>query len=153
MEKASFAAGCFWGVEEAFAKIPGVEKTTVGYTGGHLQNPSYEQVCSDTSGHAEAVLVEYNPEVISFDQLLEAFWGLHDPTQLNRQGPDSGSQYRSAIFYTSEDQHKTALNSMQKLEQSGKYSHPIVTKIVPATEFYRAEDYHQKYFEKKQCSF
>ena len=148
VEKATFAAGCFWHVEYAFGRVPGVVSTTVGYTGGNTDNPSYKQVCSDRTGHAEAVEVTFDSNEISYSGLLEIFWNLHDPTQLNRQGPDVGSQYRSAIFYHSDEQKQAALETKAKLETANIFSKPIVTEIVPAGEFYRAEDYHQKYFEK-----
>ena len=137
-EKATFAAGCFWGVEYRFAQLKGVVNTAVGYTGGHTKNPIYHDVCSDTTGHAEAVLVEFDPSKIAYEKLLDEFWNLHDPTQYYRQGPDVGSQYRSAIFYHDEKQKKSALKSKEKLEKSKKYSKPIVTEIVPAKEFYPA---------------
>lgn len=145
MEKATFAAGCFWGVEEAFRQLPGVISTMVGYTGGHTSYPSYRQVCSDTTEHAEAVQIDFDPEKISYEQLLDTFWQNHDPTTLNRQGPDVGSQYRSAIFYHTPEQESAARASMAKLEQSGRYSRPIVTQVVPAETFYKAEQYHQQY--------
>lgn len=148
-EKATFAAGCFWGVEEAFRKTRGVVNTMVGYTGGNMKNPSYEDVCSDATGHAEAVQVQFDPKKVPYEKLLDIFWQNHDPTQLNRQGPDVGSQYRSAIFCHNESQKKAALKSRQMLEKSGKYSKPIVTEIAPAAEFYKAEEYHQKYLAKK----
>jgi peptide-methionine (S)-S-oxide reductase len=147
-QKATFAAGCFWGVEAAFRKTPGVVSTVVGYTGGHKENPTYQQVCSGRTGHAEAVRVRYDPTKVSYEQLLDVFWGIHDPTTLNRQGPDVGSQYRSAIFYHNESQHIAAEASKKRLEQSGKFNKLIVTEIVPAPKFYRAEEYHQQYFEK-----
>ena len=146
---ATFAAGCFWGVEYAFRKIPGVLKTTVGYTGGHTQDPTYEQVCSHTTGHAEAVQIEFDPAKVSYEKLLETFWAMHDPTTPNRQGPDIGDNYRSAIFYNSPEQERSAAVLKQKLERSGKFQHPIVTEISAAKEFYKAEDYHQQYFEKR----
>lgn len=149
MEKATFAAGCFWGVEAAFRQIKGVASTTVGYTGGHLPNASYEDVCSGRTGHAEAVLVEYDPAVVSYEQLLDVFWQEHDPTTLNRQGPDIGSQYRSAIFYHSPQQQAAAEASKAKLDASRRYSRPIVTEIVAAGPFCRAEEYHQQYLEKR----
>lgn len=145
-EKATFAAGCFWGVEVAFAEIDGVVETAVGYSGGHTENATYEQVCSGRTGHAEAVEVEFNPAQVSYEHLLDAFWEMHDPTTLNRQGPDVGSQYRSAIFFHTPEQEKAALAS--KARASGKFRKPIVTEITPASEFYRAEEYHQKYFQK-----
>jgi peptide-methionine (S)-S-oxide reductase len=149
MEKATFAAGCFWGVEATFRQVPGVISTRVGYTGGNLSNPTYKEVCTDRTGHAEAVEVEYDPAKVSYDQLLEIFWDNHDPTQLNRQGPDFGTQYRSAIFYHSREQERAAQASKLALEKSGRYSRPIVTEIVPATTFYQAEDYHQQYLGKR----
>ncbi len=178
---ATFAAGCFWGVEYKFDKVKGVVNTTVGYIGGHLKNPSYENVCSDETGHAEAVQVEYDQKQVSYEELLNVFWSIHDPTQLNKQGPDIGLQYRSAIFYHNEKQKQAALKSKEKLEmsvnrsrmrgsqdslanspisehdqkpkvfdKSGKYNKPIVTEIVPAKEFYKAEEYHQRYWEKNK---
>jgi peptide-methionine (S)-S-oxide reductase len=149
MAKATFAAGCFWGVESAFRQVPGVIATAVGYTGGQTKNPTYKEVCSDRTGHAEALLVEYDPAQVSYEQLLDVFWEIHDPTQLNRQGPDHGSQYRSAIFVHDAEQEKAAKASKERLTQSGKYRKPIVTEVVPAGEFYMAEDYHQQYFEKR----
>ncbi len=147
-QKATFAAGCFWGVEEAFRTVPGVVSTQVGYTGGHTANPTYETVCGHGTGHAEAVEVSYDPEKISFETLLNTFWESHDPTQMNRQGPDVGDQYRSAIFTHSPQQKQDAEASKKTLEDSEKYRQPIVTEITPATEFYRAEEYHQQYFKK-----
>ncbi len=147
-EKAAFAAGCFWHVEHAFSNVPGVISTTVGYTGGTAENPTYKMVCSDTTGHAEAVEVTFDPNQISYSQLLDVFWKMHDPTQLNRQGPDVGTQYRSAIFYYSPEQRQAALDSKENLEASGKFSKPIATEILPAGNFYRAEKYHQQYFKK-----
>jgi peptide methionine sulfoxide reductase msrA/msrB len=149
LEKATFAAGCFWGVEAAFRGIEGVESTAVGYTGGTTKNPTYEQVCRKDTGHAEAVRVLYDPEKVSYEKLLEAFWKKHDPTQVDRQGPDVGDQYRSAIFYHSPEQEKAAKASMEALEKSGRYGRPIVTKIVEAGDFYKAEEYHQQYLEKQ----
>jgi len=149
MEKAIFAAGCFWGVEQDFRKAEGVISTSVGYTGGHKENPTYEEVCSSATGHAEAVEVVYNPEIVSYEKLLEIFWGSHNPTQLNRQGVDTGTQYRSVIFYLNEEQKTSAQNSKEELEKSQKFDKPIVTQIVPAQKFYRAEEYHQQYFEKR----
>lgn len=153
-EIATFAAGCFWGVEEAFCKLPGIKSTMVGYTGGHTQNPTYKEVCTDTTGHAEAVQIVYDPERVTYDDLLNVFWSIHDPTQYHRQGPDVGSQYRSAIFYHTPEQEAAARASMERLVQSGRYSRPVVTEIVPAGVFYRAEEYHQQYFIKQgggQC--
>lgn len=145
-ETAVFAAGCFWGVQTAFQNIIGVKETVVGYTGGHTKNPTYEQVCSDTTGHAEAVKVIYDPAKVSYQNLLKTFWDIHDPTTLNRQGPDTGSQYRSIIFYHTPDQQKSAIASKDALTASKTYSDKIVTEIIPATEFYPAEDYHQNYY-------
>ena len=145
-EIATFAAGCFWGVEDVFSKVKGVIETTVGYTGGHKENPGYEQVCSGTTGHAEAVQVVYNPDVISYKKLLEYFWRVHNPTTLNRQGPDIGSQYRSAIFYHNDLQRKIAEKSKDDFNVSGIYKKKAVTEIVHAKSFYKAEDYHQDYF-------
>jgi peptide-methionine (S)-S-oxide reductase len=147
-DTATFAAGCFWGVEAAFSKTNGVTSTTVGYAGGHAKNPTYEDVCSDTTGHAEAVEVVFDPAVVSYEKLLDLFWSIHDPTTPNRQGPDTGSQYRSAIFYRSPEQQAAAAASKERLQKSGKLKRPIVTEIVPASTFWRAEEYHQKYFEK-----
>jgi peptide-methionine (S)-S-oxide reductase len=149
MAKATFAAGCFWGVEEAFRRTKGVVSTTVGYTGGTMKNPSYEDVCSGRTGHAEAVQVEFDPTQVSYPELLAVFWKSHDPTTLNRQGPDVGAQYRSAIFFQDFDQEAAARSSKGALENAGAFRRPIVTEITPASEFYRAEDYHQQYFEKR----
>ncbi len=148
MEKATFAAGCFWGVEDAFIGIPGVITTRVGYTGGRTESPTYKDVCGHDTGHAEAVEVTYDPERISYGQLLDIFWGCHDPTQLNRQGPDMGDQYRSAIFYHSEEQRRLAEESLERLDRSGRLRRRIVTVIVPAVTFWEAEGYHQKYHQK-----
>src|SRR3989338_7153726 len=142
---ATFAAGCFWHVEEDFMHMKGVIKTTVGYSGGNMENPTYKDVCSDETGHAEAVQVEFDPKQVSYEKLLEVFWENHDPTQLNRQGPDAGTQYRSAIFYHDEKQKEMAIKSKNKIEKSGKFKKPIMTEIVPAKEFYKAEEYHQRY--------
>jgi peptide-methionine (S)-S-oxide reductase len=147
-EKATFGAGCFWGVEEAFRKVTGVISTQVGYTGGSLPNPSYEQVSAGSTGHAEAVEVTYDPDQVSYRELLDVFWKIHDPTQLNRQGPDVGTNYRSVIFYHTPEQQREAEASRQRISESGRYRRPIVTEIVPATMFWRAEEYHQRYFEK-----
>ena len=147
--KAMFGAGCFWGVEAAFRKIEGVTSTAVGYAGGEVENPTYKQVCTDRTGHAEVVLVEYDPSNVSYEQLLNVFWHKHDPTQLNRQGPDVGNQYRSVIFTFTPEQAKAAEASKKALAASGKCSHPIVTTIEDAPPFYRAEDYHQQYLEKR----
>ncbi|MFY9300895.1 MAG: peptide-methionine (S)-S-oxide reductase MsrA [Candidatus Nitrosotenuis sp.] len=146
--KATFGAGCFWCVEDIFQKTKGVTNTTVGYSGGWMENPTYKDVCTDTTGHAEVVQVEYDPKTISYEDLLDVFWSSHDPTQLNRQGPDVGVQYRSAIFYHDSEQEKTAIGSKERLEKSGKFARPIVTEIKPAQEFYKAEDYHQQYYAK-----
>ncbi|MCC7343361.1 MAG: peptide-methionine (S)-S-oxide reductase MsrA [Deltaproteobacteria bacterium] len=151
-EKATFAAGCFWGVEETFRRAPGVIATAVGYTGGRIENPSYEEVCSDRTGHAEAVEVEFDPAKISYGRLLEIFFQNHDPTTPNRQGPDVGSQYRSAIFFHSPEQGREARETKDALEKSGSFRRPIVTEIVPARTFYRAEEYHQRYLEKRGLS-
>ena len=150
---AMFAAGCFWGVEEAFRQLPGVVQTEVGYSGGHVENPGYERVCSDTTGHAEVVRVEYDPERISYGQLLYVFWQSHDPTQLNRQGPDVGSQYRSAVFYYDDRQEEEATRAKQLLQNSGRYDRPVVTEITSVSPFYRAEEYHQRYLQKRGQSF
>ncbi len=156
--KASFGAGCFWGVEETFRTTGGVISTAVGYMGGHTQNPNYQDVCSGQTGHAETVEVTYDPSVISYDELLNVFWNVHDPTTLNRQGPDIGEQYRSIIFYYDEEQQKAAINSKEKLQEFGIYNRDIVTEIVPASDykFYLAEDYHQQYLKKRgqsSCRF
>jgi len=148
MEKATFGAGCFWHVEAAFQKIKGVTSTTVGYMGGNLKNPTYADVCTDKTGHAEVLQIIYEPKIITYEQLLDIFWSIHDPTQLNRQGPDKGTQYRSVLFYHNEQQKKTAEQSKNKIEKSKKYTKPITTEITKAKEFYKAEEYHQKYFEK-----
>ena len=151
-ETATFAAGCFWGVEATFRQIKGVKATAVGYTGGRMDRPTYEDVCTDTTGHAEAVQVEYDPAQVSYQQLLDVFWKNHDPTTPNRQGPDHGTQYRSVIFYHSPEQKAAAESSKQELDKSGKFRRPIVTEIVPATTFWKAEDYHQQYLEKRGLS-
>ena len=148
-EKATFGAGCFWGVEAAFRQVPGVVATTVGYSGGTFENPTYKDVCSGKTGHAEVVEVEYDPSKVSYDDLLHVFWENHDPTTPNRQGWDVGEQYRSAIFFHTPQQESAARASKEKLERSGKYRRPIVTEITPASTFYRAEDYHQQYLEKR----
>jgi len=149
MQKATFAAGCFWGVEAAFRRVKGVTDTAVGYEGGKTKNPTYEDVCSHATGHAEVVEVEYDPGIVSYDELLEVFFTNHDPTQLNRQGPDVGDQYRSAIFYHTPEQQAAAEAAKQRLADSGQHRRPIATVIVPATDFYRAEEYHQQYLEKR----
>jgi peptide-methionine (S)-S-oxide reductase len=149
MEKATFAAGCFWGVEETFRQLSGVVDTAVGFMGGATANPSYREVCGGRTGHAEVVHVEYDPSRISYDALLEAFWSCHDPTTLNRQGPDVGDQYRSAIFYHTPAQEAAAHASKERVEAAGRFRRPIVTAIEPASTFWRAEEYHQRYLEKR----
>ena len=149
LQTATFGAGCFWGVEEEFRQVKGVKSTTVGYSGGSFKNPTYENVCSGKTGHAEAVQVTYDPNEVSYEQLLNVFWNNHDPTTLNRQGPDVGEQYRSVIFFHNKEQEKTAKESKVNLEKSGKFKNRIVTQIVPASEFYKAEEYHQQYLSKR----
>jgi peptide-methionine (S)-S-oxide reductase len=149
MQKATFAAGCFWGVEADFREVDGVKATAVGFMGGATENPSYKEVCTDETGHAEVVQVEFDPDEVSYEQLLAVFWANHDPTTLNRQGPDFGTQYRSAIFFHSPEQEESAIASKETLEASGKFKRPIVTQIVPAATFYMAEEYHQQYLEKR----
>jgi peptide-methionine (S)-S-oxide reductase len=149
MEKATFGAGCFWHVEEAFRRVPGVTATQVGYMGGTKGSPTYEEVCSHTTGHAEVVEVTYDPALVSYDELLRVFWECHDPTQLNRQGPDVGSNYRSVIFCHTPDQEAQARKSLEGEESSGRHRRPIVTEIVPASTFWRAEEYHQQYLAKR----
>lgn len=149
MEKATFGGGCFWGIEETFRKIKGVKKTTVGYMGGKIKNPTYEQVCTDKTGHVEVVQVEFDPKILSYEDLLQIFWNAHNPTTLDRQGPDIGTQYKSVIFYYSEKQKESAMKSKEKLEKSKKFKEKIVTAILPAQEFYKAEEYHQKYLKKR----
>jgi peptide-methionine (S)-S-oxide reductase len=151
-ETATFAAGCFWGVEATFRQIKGVKATAVGYTGGHFDSPTYHDVCGDETGHAEAVEVEFDPKEVSYDQLLKVFWENHDPTTVNRQGPDFGTQYRSAIFYHTPEQKAAAEASKEALAKSGKYRREIVTQIVPAATFWKAEEYHQQYLEKRGMS-
>ena len=148
-EKATFGAGCFWGVETTFRNIEGVTDAAVGYAGGKTENPTYEDVCTDETGHAEVVQVEFDPAVVSYEKLLDVFWSSHNPTTLNRQGPDVGSQYRSVIFYHSPEQRAVAEASKAALEKSGKFRSAIVTQIEPAPKFYRAEEYHQRYLEKR----
>jgi len=148
-EKATFGAGCFWGVEATLRQIEGVTGTAVGYMGGTLKNPTYKDVCTDRTGHAEVVEVEFDPAKVSYEALLKVFWENHDPTQLNRQGPDTGTQYRTVIFYHSPEQQAAATASKEERQQSGAYKRPIVTQIVPAGEFWRAEEYHQQYLEKR----
>ncbi|MGA8529168.1 MAG: peptide-methionine (S)-S-oxide reductase MsrA [Acidobacteriaceae bacterium] len=149
MAKATFAAGCFWGVEARFQQLPGVTATAVGYEGGSLEQPSYQQVCTDRTGHAEAVEIDYDPEQITYEKLLDEFFSLHDPTQLNRQGPDWGTQYRSAVFFHTPEQEAAAKAAIARLSAEKKFSKPIVTLVVPAETFWRAEEYHQKYLEKR----
>ena len=155
-EIATFGAGCFWGVEAAFRRVPGVLDATVGYSGGHTPNPTYKDVCTDETGHAEVVQVTFDPAKVSYEHLLETFWQLHDPTQVNRQGPDFGTQYRTAIFFHSPQQEAAAKKSKAALDASGKIRRPIATEITPADTFYRAEEYHQRYLEKRgapSCHF
>jgi peptide-methionine (S)-S-oxide reductase len=151
-EKATFAAGCFWGVEEQFRQLDGVLNTTVGYEGGHTENPSYKDVCTDSTGHAEVVQVEYDPAKVSYQRLAEVFFASHDPTQVNRQGPDYGTQYRSAVFVHTPEQGKIVSELKSALESSGKFRKPIATEIVPAQTFWPAEEYHQKYLAKRGVS-
>lgn len=152
MEKATFGAGCFWGVEETFRHLEGVVDTAVGFMGGKTASPSYKQVCYENTGHAEVVQVTYDPARVSYEKLLEIFWNAHDPTQLNRQGPDYGTQYRSVIFFHTPEQEAAARASKQQLEASGRFRRPVVTQIVPASEFWRAEEYHQQYLAKRGIS-
>ena len=148
IQEAMFGSGCFWGVQYNFDQVKGVIETEVGYAGGHSDNPTYKSVCTGTTGHAEAVHLSYDPKIVSYEQILKVFWENHDPTTMNRQGPDVGSQYRSIIFYYDEEQKMFAEKSKEELANSGKYKNPIVTEIVSASQFYKAEEYHQKYFEK-----
>ncbi|HXM15117.1 MAG TPA: peptide-methionine (S)-S-oxide reductase MsrA [Candidatus Eremiobacteraceae bacterium] len=155
-EIATFGAGCFWGVEAAFIRVPGVIEAVSGYSGGHKENPTYKEVCTDETGHAEVVQVTYDSSKVSFERLLEVFWGMHDPTQVNRQGPDFGSQYRTAIFFHTPEQEASAKKVKAELNASGKFKRPIATEITAAGPFYRAEEYHQKYLEKRgatSCHF
>jgi peptide-methionine (S)-S-oxide reductase len=152
MEKATFGAGCFWGVEAVFRQLKGVTATAVGYMGGALKNPTYKDVCTDRTGHAEVVEVQFDPKLVGYDTLLDVFWDNHDPTTLNRQGPDVGAQYRSAIFYHSPEQQAAATASKEKRQASGQYRRPVVTEITPAASFWRAEEYHQQYLEKRGLS-
>ncbi len=155
-ETATFGAGCFWGIEAEFRRIPGVVDVAVGYSGGHTVNPTYKDVCTDETGHAEVAQVTFDPSKVSYEQLLDAFWHMHDPTQVNRQGPDFGSQYRTAIFYHSPEQKAAAEKSKAALQASGKFRKPIATEITLSGPFYRAEDYHQRYLEKRgaaSCHF
>jgi peptide-methionine (S)-S-oxide reductase len=149
LQLATFAAGCFWGVEDSFRKIKGVKSTMVGYTGGRWENPTYNDVCDDLTGHAEAIQLQYDPQEVSYEDLLEVFWSIHNPTTKNRQGFDYGFQYRSVIFYHTPEQELSARRSIEELEKSGRFRNRIVTEIVPAATFYKAEEYHQKYYEKK----
>ncbi|MBX6359909.1 peptide-methionine (S)-S-oxide reductase MsrA [Pseudacidobacterium ailaaui] len=149
MEKATFGAGCFWGVEARFAQVPGVVETAVGYEGGTMEHPTYKDVCTDQTGHAEVVEITFDPSRVSYEQLLEAFFSLHDPTQLNRQGPDWGTQYRSVIFFHSPQQEAAARRMIEKLTEEKRFPKPIVTQVVPAQTFWRAEEYHQRYLEKR----
>jgi peptide-methionine (S)-S-oxide reductase len=149
MEKATFGGGCFWGVEVAFRQVPGVTATQVGYMGGSLKDPTYKDVCTDRTGHAEVVEVTFDPAKVTYEDILRVFWTCHDPTQINRQGPDVGTQYRSVIFYHTPEQQAAAVASKEKLERSGAFQRPIATQIVPATDFWRAEEYHQQYLEKR----
>ncbi len=148
-EIATFGAGCFWGVEAGFRRVPGVIEAVSGYSGGHMENPTYKDVCTDQTGHAEVVEVMFDPAKVSYEQLLEAFWKMHDPTQVNRQGPDFGTQYRTAIFYHTPEQQAKAQKSKEALEASGKMRRPVATEITAAGPFWRAEEYHQKYLEKR----
>ncbi len=148
-QKATFGAGCFWGVEAAFRRVHGVLSTAVGYMGGTLKNPTYKDVCTDKTGHAEVVQVEYDPSKVSYDDLLKLFWEIHDPTTLNRQGSDVGTQYRSVIVFHTPEQEAAARAYKEKLQRSGVYNRPMMTEIAPASEFYRAEEYHQQYFDKR----
>jgi len=150
--KATFGAGCFWHVEDLLSKTKGVKSTKVGYIGGQLPNPTYEEVCTDKTGHAEAVEVEYNPDESSYEELLDVFWKNHNPTTLNRQGPDVGIQYRSVIFYHNDEQKEIAEKSKQTLDKSDQFENPVVTEIIPTPTFYQAEEYHQKYFKKHGLS-
>jgi peptide-methionine (S)-S-oxide reductase len=149
MKKATFGAGCFWGVEATFRRVPGVVDAAVGYAGGHTVDPTYKEVCTDRTGHAEVVQVEYDPTKVSYAQLLDVFWSSHDPTQVNRQGPDFGTQYRTVIFYHDDEQKAEAEASKKRLDEGGRFPRPIATQIVPAGPFYRAEEYHQRYLEKR----
>jgi len=156
LEEATFGAGCFWGVEEAFMKVVGVEETVVGFMGGKLKNPTYEDVCTGLTGHAEVVNLKFDPKIVSYEKLLEVFWSIHDPTNKDRQGFDIGSQYRSIIFYHDTKQKEIAEKLKSKLDESGKFRQKIVTEIVPASDFWKAEEYHQKYFQKHKffsCHF
>ena len=148
MQKAIFGAGCFWGVEAAFREIPGVKATSVGYSGGTTEQPTYKEVCTGRTGHAEVCEVDFDPAQVTYEQLLDAFWNMHDPTTSNRQGPDIGTQYRSAIYYTTPEQQQIATASKEAADKSGKFKRPIVTEITAAGAYWKAEEYHQRYFEK-----
>jgi peptide-methionine (S)-S-oxide reductase len=148
-EIATFGAGCFWGVEAAFRRVPGVMDAASGYSGGRTEKPTYKEVCTDQTGHAEVVQVTFDPSQVSYEQLLEVFWKVHDPTQVNRQGPDFGKQYRTAVFFHTSEQQAMALKSKQALDASGKFHRPVTTEITPAGTFWRAEEYHQRYLEKR----
>jgi peptide-methionine (S)-S-oxide reductase len=148
VDKATFAAGCFWGIEAAYRRVEGVTGTAAGYTGGSVENPTYEDVCSGTTGHAESVQVEFDPEVVSYGELLDLFWEIHDPTSRNRQGPDIGSQYRSAVFYHTPEQEQAVRAAIERLDADDRFKNPIVTEVAAASAFYKAEEYHQCYFEK-----
>lgn len=152
LEKATFGAGCFWGVEETFAGVKGVKSTAVGYMGGTMDNPTYQDVCTDETGHAEVVYLEYDPSEVNYDDLLKIFWENHNPTTMNRQGPDIGTQYRSVVFYYNDEQKAAAEKSKDELQKSGKFTRDIVTQIIPASTFWRAEEYHQKYLQKHGLS-
>lgn len=152
MQKATFGAGCFWGVEAVFRQVKGVVSTAVGYLGGWMKDPTYKDVCTDKTGHAEVVQVDFDPAQVPYDDLLQVFWECHDPTQLNRQGPDFATQYRSAIVYHTPEQQAAAIASKERLQRAGRYTRPIVTEVTPASEFYRAEEYHQRYLEKRGLS-
>ncbi len=152
MEQAIFGAGCFWGVEAAFRNLPGVKNTTVGYMGGNSKNPTYEQVCTNRTGHAEVVQIDYDPTIITYEQLLDVFWQIHDPTQRNRQGPDVGSQYRSVIFYNTPHQKRLAEESKKKIQRLRHLNEDVATELCPASTFYIAEQYHQHYFQKQGIS-
>ena len=150
MEKATFGAGCFWGVQKEFNKIKGIANTTVGYMGGNLKNPTYENVCTNKTGHVEVVQIQFDPTIVSYEKLLEVFWEIHDPTQFNRQGPDTGTQYKSVIFYHNEKQKNLAEKSKNKLQKSNRFKKPIATEIKSSEIFYKAEEYHQNYLEKNK---
>jgi peptide-methionine (S)-S-oxide reductase len=152
MQEIIFGAGCFWGIQDAFDQVEGVTSTTVGYSGGDFDNPTYEDVCSGRTGHAEVVKVEFDEDKVSFEELVQVFWNIHNPTTLNRQGPDMGTQYRSAIYYHTKEHEIAAIESKNNLEAKAQYDNPIVTEIIPAKAFYPAEEYHQKYFQKKGIS-